>query len=212
MIIRIINNLFLSNTYLVFDEFKSECILIDPGLNEEITEHKIKELKLEPVAIFATHGHFDHIGGVSYFKEKYNIPFFLHTADFKLMKSANFILKMWKVGKIIKIPKPEVLLTDKYQKIDFPNFTFEFFNFPGHTDGSCIIKYKNNIFTGDIIFRNKVFVNNLPGENVELLKTSVKEIFKVFSSSDICYPGHGSEATLLEIKSTNLELKSFISE
>jgi glyoxylase-like metal-dependent hydrolase (beta-lactamase superfamily II) len=207
---RIINSLFLSNTYLICDEFEEKCIIVDPGLNEDVAEHKITELKLEPVAILATHGHFDHIGGVSHFKEKYNIPFFLHAADLKLMKSANFLLKMWKIEKVIKNAKPELLLSDKYQKIDCSNFTFEIYNFPGHTEGSCIIKYKNNIFTGDTIFRKKVFINKLPGENIEQLKASIIEIFKVFNSADICHPGHGSEATLLDIESTNLDLKSFL--
>jgi len=200
----------LSNTYLVCDAFGKKCILIDPGLNEEITEQKITDLKLEPVAILSTHGHVDHIGGVSYFKEKYHIPFFLHLADLKLMKTANFLLKMWKIEKVVKNTRPEVLLLDKYEKIDCSGFTFEIYNFPGHTAGSCIIKYENNIFTGDTIFKKNVFINKLPGENVYQLKTSIIEIFRVFNSTYICYPGHGSEATLSEIQSTNLDLKSFL--
>lgn len=210
MIIRIPNELFKSNTYLVCNDSDNKCVIIDPGLNEEVIEQKIIDLKLEPVAILATHGHVDHIGGVSYFKEKYGIQFYLHEADLKLMKTANFFLKLSKINKFIKIPTPDVLIINKYFNINILPFSFEIYNLPGHTNGSCIIKYKNNIFTGDTIFKEGLYINKLPGENIESLKRSITEIFKIFNPNSICFPGHGSDAILDFIRLENHDLIRFL--
>jgi glyoxylase-like metal-dependent hydrolase (beta-lactamase superfamily II) len=111
---------------------------------------------------------------------------------------------------MIKISDPKVLIMDMYKKILISGFSLEIYNFPGHTNGSCVIKYENNIFTGDTIFKQGVFINKLPGENVEKLKQSILEIFQTFDSNSICFPGHGSDATLDYIKLKNHDLINFI--
>lgn len=210
MIIRIVNEPFSSNAYLLCSEFDSKCIIIDPGLDAVLVDQKIIELKLKPIAIISTHGHFDHTGGVSFFHDKYSIPFYLHKEDLKLYKSANFYLKLSKINKFIKIIEPEFLLTGKSQELIIDKFCLEIYNYPGHTKGSCIIKYENNLFTGDIIFKKGLYLNKLPEENVEILKESVIEILNTFDLNSTCYPGHGLEAALNEIKLTNQDLIRFI--
>lgn len=210
MVVRIVNELFSSNTYLLCNEFDNECIIIDPGMDEVLIDQKITELKLDPIAIISTHGHVDHVGSVSFFYEKYAIPFYLHKEDVKLYRSANFFLKLSKINKFIKIIDPEILLVEKNQKLNINKFCLEIFNFPGHTMGSCIIKYENNIFTGDTLFKTGLYLNKLPGENAELLKESIIEIMNSFDLKSICYPGHGENSALNDIKLTNQDLIRFI--
>ena len=195
---------------MISRDIDNKCIIIDPGLNEAEIDQKILELKLEPVAILSTHGHFDHISSAYYYKKKYGIPHYMHAADMKLLKSAIFFLKLSKIAKSIKTSEPEVLIKEVYRKFCISGFYFEFYNFPGHTDGSCLIQYENNIFTGDTIFKKGLFINSLPGENVEKLKSSIIEIYKRFDLNLICFPGHGSDATLNQIKLTNFDLINFI--
>ncbi|PIV63210.1 MAG: hypothetical protein COS14_00470 [Bacteroidetes bacterium CG02_land_8_20_14_3_00_31_25] len=210
MVLRIKNNCFSSNTYLIIDDDTKHCLIIDPGLNELVIDNEIQELHLKPVAILCTHGHFDHIGGVSYFKEKFEIPFYIHKADLKLMKSANLLLKLGKINKFIKISIPDVLFIESYSAIIISDFYLEIYNLPGHTEGSCIIQYKDNIFTGDTIFKDGLYINKLPGENVEALKKSIREIFEIFDLNINCFPGHGPDAILDHIKSKNLDLIKFL--
>ena len=212
MVVRIKNTLFSSNTYLLSEEKEKHCLIIDPGLDDLIIDNKIHELNLKPIAIICTHGHFDHIGSVSFFKEKYSIPFYLHEADRKLMKSANFYLKLSKSDKFIKLVEPDLLLTENYSKIIISDFSLEIYNFPGHTKGSCIITSENKIFTGDTIFKDGLHINNLPGENPIELKKSILKIFRKFNLNTICFPGHGPDATLDYIKSSNLDLKRFLND
>lgn len=210
MVVRIVNESYSSNTYLLCHSFDNKCIIIDPGFDEALIDQKIVEMTLDPIAIISTHGHFDHISSASFFQEKYSIPFYLHKEDLKLYKSANFYLKLSKIQKFIKLSEPEFLLIGKNQELILNKFCLSIFNYPGHTNGSCIIKHGNNIFTGDTIFKKGLFLNKLPEENAEVLKKSINEILATFNLENICYPGHGDHATLNEIKLTNQDLIRFI--
>jgi len=212
MVLRIKNDIFSSNTYLIIDEKEKFCLIIDPGLDEFIIDNRIQELDLKPVAIISTHGHFDHIGGSAFFKEKYGIPFYLHEADVKLMKSANFYLRLSKIDRFIKLVEPDELFVEKKTEIKISGFELKITNFSGHTPGSCIIQYKKNLFTGDTIFKNGLYINKLPGENPIELRKSIIDIFDKFDIELNCFPGHGKDATLEYIKSTNLDLINFLNK
>ena len=58
-----------ANCYIVTKEEKA--LLIDPGDEPEKIEKHLEGLEL--VGILLTHAHFDHIGALSYFEEKYNL-------------------------------------------------------------------------------------------------------------------------------------------
>lgn len=68
------------NAYLIGDE--NNYLLIDTGLNN--SRHYIKKIIRKyysnriPKAIILTHGHFDHLGSVKYFSEKWKIPIYAH--------------------------------------------------------------------------------------------------------------------------------------
>ncbi|MBM3209699.1 MBL fold metallo-hydrolase, partial [Candidatus Shapirobacteria bacterium] len=50
-----------TNCYLAVDEKTRKAIIIDPGDDGGFIIQKILDLRLEPVSIVATHGHFDHV-------------------------------------------------------------------------------------------------------------------------------------------------------
>ena len=203
------NGIFPSNTYILIDKKSEDAIIIDPGLDFEAIKTTEEALKIKPIAIISTHGHFDHIGNVAYLQKKYDIPFYLHEKDIKISKAANFYLKMSKLP-MIEIPKPDFLFEGKELKVVIGPFTFNIYNFPGHTDGSCLIKLDNNIFSGDIIYKSGLGFNHFPGEDKLKLKDSVKEIFTLFQNDVMIYPGHGSSVSLQEIRTQNTELIDFI--
>lgn len=58
-----------ANCYIVTKEEKA--LLIDPGDEAEKIEKHLEGLEL--VGILLTHAHFDHIGALSYFEEKYHL-------------------------------------------------------------------------------------------------------------------------------------------
>ena len=60
-----------NNVYIISNN--SEAIIVDPTAPDPRLENYLKENNLKLVAIFVTHYHFDHIGGLDYFKNKYEI-------------------------------------------------------------------------------------------------------------------------------------------
>jgi hydroxyacylglutathione hydrolase len=204
------NLLFPSNTYVLKSKLDNNCIIIDPGLSPELINEKIKSLNLKPLAIICTHGHFDHIASVHFFKEQYGIPFYLHEADLKLSQSANFYLKLTKIDAKITTLQPDFLFRGQSQHLAIQDFHFNVFNFPGHSPGSCIFQLDNYLFSGDIIYKYGLGFNNFPGENKNILKVSILEIFNCFPENSIILPGHGEKDTLQNIKNLNTELKNFV--
>lgn len=211
MVYTVRNEIFPSNTYLISSENK--CIVVDPGLNFEIVDGAIIEHGLTPVVIVATHGHFDHIGSAQDLCEKYGVPFYIHAADCKMTQSANFFLKIARINHVIKTPKPTNIIEGEGATFNFDGFEpLVVKNFNGHSEGSCVIQYKNGIFTGDMIYVKNIVPNSFPGENLDKLRKSIIRLFNSYSPDTMVYPGHGCSATLSEIKEQNKDLEIFLSK
>jgi len=198
--------IFPSNTYILKNKVNDNCILIDPGFDFELIGKNIEELHLKPIAIASTHGHFDHIASVSFFKNKLNIPFYLHEADLKICQSANFYLKIAQLNSKIETPIPDFLFKGEHDFLSINGFVLSIYNFPGHSPGSCIFKIDNNLFSGDIIFKNGLGTGSIPRENKQLLKKSILKIFDIFVDGDLVLPGHGAAEYIAMIKNGNKEL------
>jgi hydroxyacylglutathione hydrolase len=211
MIYCIKNRFFTSNTYLLTNDADKTCVIIDPGLDEETIDEKIRSSHLVPLAIVCTHGHFDHTGSIAFFKKKYNnIPYYIHEADLKISQSVNFFLKLAKIDKWIDTAVPDYLLKGEMENLKIGTFDLLIYNFPGHTDGSCIIKWDTNLFSGDIIYKKGLGLNSFPGENKVKLKKSIIKLISFFSDEDLILPGHGDAEYLGVIKETNSELLNYI--
>jgi glyoxylase-like metal-dependent hydrolase (beta-lactamase superfamily II) len=211
MVIHIRNRLFNSNTYLLKNLINNNCIVIDPGLDSDNIVKIINENKLNPVGILCTHGHFDHIASVSNLKKVFgHIPYYLHKADLKIAKSANFYLKLTKINYWIEHVEPDYVFEKEIEELEIDEFIFTVYHFPGHSNGSCIFKFNNSLFTGDIIYKQGLGFNKFPGENINVLKETIKKIILSFDNKHSVYPGHGEIGILGDFYSENSELINFI--
>lgn len=53
-----------TNCYLVYEPLSKDTLIIDPGFHDTKIDRFIEVKNLRPLAIFLTHGHFDHIMGI----------------------------------------------------------------------------------------------------------------------------------------------------
>ena len=91
-------NPFMENTYVLYDSSK-ECVIIDPGCftneEEQILSNFISENKLNPVMLWHTHSHLDHMFGSSYIMNTYNIELWIHNEDFQTLMAFNRACDMY---------------------------------------------------------------------------------------------------------------------
>ena len=91
------------NCYII-SKSTGEAIIIDPGDDKHKIVKYLDGNDFKVSAILNTHAHYDHIGAVKYLKDKYYSPFFLHSADEKLLRSANLYVKLFDGTDLIGIP------------------------------------------------------------------------------------------------------------
>jgi len=184
---------------LVLGFFKVNCyilsmddavIIIDPGGDFPCIEKYLKNENIEPDFILNTHGHYDHIGAVPDLISNYNIPFYIHKFEEPIIKD------------------PEKNLSSFFSKNDknFNNLGIEIINTPGHTPGSIILKYKNFLFTGDLLFKNGIGRTDLYGGNTGEIRNSLRSLKKM-DKNLIVYPGHGEDTSLESEFKTNYYLQ-----
>lgn len=127
-------------------------ILIDSmwdNTDAKLIESGMVKLGLDPKHIryvFVTHGHGDHYGGASYFREKYNAKVLMSETDTELMHTLNT------GANSPRSPKTKV---DQFVKdgdtLTLGSTSIKIFETPGHTAGCLSIvfpaKYKGNDYT-----------------------------------------------------------------
>ena len=121
-------------SYIIFNEKTLIAAVVDPSEASPIIS-EIEKNNLQLKYIINTHHHYDHIGGNSKLKEKYNSKVAGYEKDSE------------------RIPGIDVKLKDN-QKWRNELFECEILHVPGHTSGhiSIYIKEINALFTGDTLF------------------------------------------------------------
>jgi hydroxyacylglutathione hydrolase len=202
---RVTGGAFASNAYICAAGPAGEAFVIDPGLDPERIGRAAADLGLTPRQVFCTHGHFDHIGGASWFQRRHGAKVFLHQADLKTMKSGNFLLMVLKIEQ--RITLPEVSPVDPASPPDLP---VSYVPVPGHTPGSCFIRYGEHLFTGDSLYARGVGLSDLPGENHALLRKSLLALWDAIPADTLVHPGHGPSSRFAEIRAGNRALAEFL--
>lgn len=180
-----------TNTYVL--SIDNKAIVIDPASKAERMIEILGDKEL--LAILLTHGHFDHIKAVDGLYDKYHCDIYLHEDDEELARDkssgSNF-------GLVSYISSPTKNIQEGKNIIG--PFEFEVIYTPGHTEGSVIFVFEDDIFTGDTLFKNSVGRTDLKGGNASKLRESLR-IFKSFNKDYIIHPGHEDETSLsLELK------------
>jgi len=204
---RVTGGAFPSNAYICTSSVAGEALIIDPGLDPLKIDRAALDLGLTPRQVYCTHGHFDHLGGASYFQHTYGAEVFLHPADLKVMKSSNFLLMVLKLDQ--RIVLPDITEVNPAE----PRIGGQLVNYlpvPGHTPGSCFIRIGEDIFTGDSLYAQGVGLSDLPGENHSLLRQSLTGIWDQIPADARIHPGHGPSARFKTIRANNRALLDFL--
>ncbi len=182
---------YATNCYLVSDEVNKKCFIVDPGAESKSMLEYIKSEGLELEYIILTHGHFDHTGGIDFFREAF--------PDCKLVASRaerDFLFeRKQSMGKGGIRADIEVKEGDTLKVGDME---LKFIETPGHTPGGvCIyIESEGVLFSGDTLFHASVGRTDLPGGNWDKLKASIADKLFVLPDDVHVLPGHDAETMI----------------
>jgi len=191
-----------ANCYLFYDSETKESFIIDPGDDTEYIINKLSDLSLNPKAILATHGHFDHILAVTELKLAYNIPFYAHRGDAAIVNRMERTARYFTGAAADPAPKIDKPLVPE-RTLGVGNLSLKIIYTPGHTPGSvCLYCEKENIiFTGDTIFADGNYGRtDLTGGDAKKLKDSILKVLSLPDNTTI-YPGHGEKTNVRKEKS-----------
>ena len=189
-ITRIVGTQAKANTWTIVnpDYSDNKCVLIDA--NDKVLEY-LSENKLEPLAIFLTHEHYDHCCGVNELISKYNIPIICSKSCGINVGNKRKNLSFYNDGIGFEI-KSNIKTVDDDSTLDFIGEKFRIIYTEGHTlGGICIILSEKVIFTGDT-YMPEFKTPKTPGTDKEKLVISQERIKKMITEKGyIVYSGHG---------------------
>ena len=185
-----------TNCYILADEKTKAAAIIDPGDTVPEIKELVKKDNLDVRAIFLTHGHYDHVGGVAALRKKYkDIPVYLHPEDAgkdtELMPTrALDPVTLWRDGDVVMVGELQV----------------EVLHTPGHSAGSVTLRCQDVLFTGDTLFTPSVGRTDFPGGSQEALMASLKRLGELEGDYQVL-PGHDTFTSLDQERQGNPYLK-----
>ena len=85
-----------------------KCLIFDAGDSADFILEKLQLLKLTPLAIFSTHGHFDHVLAVGEIQLSFDIPYYISSKDLFLLKRAEETAQYYLKHKQVLIPPKNI--------------------------------------------------------------------------------------------------------
>jgi glyoxylase-like metal-dependent hydrolase (beta-lactamase superfamily II) len=208
-----------TNCWIISADDK-ECVIVDLPPEPEVVVDSILRHGLKPVAIIATHGHVDHIGGMRSFLDHDAVaattPVHIHHDDlyrFKDQLSA-IVLREHLLQAGVNLAEPEVINTlEDGDVIRGSGLRFTVIHTPGHTEGSVCLRVDDYdgddlLFSGDHLFKDSIGRTDLPGGSMEALMASMADKILPLPDDVRVLPGHGPETTVGRERRYNPFLRS----
>lgn len=186
-----------TNCYLIVEEKTKNTLIIDPADDANFITEQILELKLNPKAILATHGHFDHILAANELQLNFQIPFFINQKDQFLLEKMSQNASYWLKQKIVEIPPQKVFFFPENSNFTPSGFEITLLPTPGHTPGSTCFHFPKEkiLFTGDTLFADGVGRTDFSYSSQSNLISSLQKLSLLPPETQI-YPGHGLSTQL----------------
>lgn len=169
---------------------KGLAVVVDPGGESEKISRFLKRNKLEVGAYWLTHGHPDHVGGLSKLLNDFPAPVRYHRADSSWVKSS---LPLFSITK-----KKWFSSFGAIRQIACGDIVAKVVLTPGHSSGSVCYWFDELgiLLSGDTIMHDCVGTTIWPDGNSDKLETSIQKIYSKVPQETQILPGHGSATTV----------------
>lgn len=195
----------------------NEAVVFDPNEDEDLLV-LLEEKGVKRIHILLTHGHYDHISGVQWLKDRFEAEVFCHErcAD-RLLNSKRPLSRL--VAMVLSVQdmedgghryqdfkasyKPFTVIADrtfeKEEVFKIGELEFHVTSTPGHSEGSsCYKLFEGMVFTGDTLLQDYPAILKFPGGNKDDYENIALPYLKDLSKDCIVMPGHGDPFVLSE--------------
>ncbi len=192
-------NPFSENTYVVFNENRN-AFIIDPGnfsesetaqLQKFIVDHSLTVQK-----ILLTHAHIDHVLGLQWAFDTFNVPVLMHDLDQEILDRNPMDANRF--GFFFKPFVGEIQYLKENDTVSLNADTFRVLHVPGHSPGSIVYysEASNLMISGDVLFEGSIGRTDLyRGNHEQLIKNITTKLFVLEGNTEV-YSGHGNPTSI----------------
>ncbi len=202
---------FSQNCTLIWDDSSKLGVVVDPGGDVDKIQAAITQLGLDIGAIWLTHGHLDHAGGVNELRDVLNArpghaPIEIVGPD---RRDEPLLQSLAKQGAMFGLKGLQNVTPDRWlaegEHLTIGAHRFDVLHCPGHTPGHVVFVNHAAKFAqvGDVLFQGSVGRTDFPYGDHEALIDAIKT--KLLPLGDdygfVC--GHGPNSTIGAERSGN---------
>ena len=191
---------FQENCYLVVDEAAARAVLVDPGDEGARLVRAVKQSGATLEAIWLTHAHLDHVGGIAAVKREFDVPVYCHVDDEPLYRNAH--VQAASYGVPFEQPDPADREVSEGDVLRVGSLAFTVMHAPGHAPGLCVFYGHGVLLAGDLLFAGSIGRTDLPLCDARAMQVSLGRI-ATLPPETVVYPGHGPATTIGEELSSN---------
>ena len=193
------------NTQSVVVSVGSNCVVFDPWGSVDDWAKYLDSHNLKLCAIYVTHGHPDHIAAAPKLAQKYNVNWYLHNGDFRLVGWGNDLLTYFNLPPItLDDVRPTALDLSRTEIL--PGVFMDVVETPGHTPGGVAYHFPDEkvIIIGDTLFQESIGRYDLPGGDKNMLFRSISNIYDMdlLHDTEVIH-GHGMATTIDWLQKNN---------
>lgn len=188
---------FRQNCTILWDDESNEAVLTDVGGDVPFLLQHIEQRGLNVKALWLTHGHLDHAGGVAEFVRHRNVPVIgPHRDDEFLLQSLPQTTAQY--GFPVSPPLTPTRWLAEGDVLNVGRYAFDVLHIPGHTPGQVVFYCREAalLIAGDVLFYETIGRTDFPRGNHDDLIHNIRTKLLTLPDDTQVIAGHGRMTTI----------------